>query len=531
MWVALIVGDIVPSLSQLRWQVEGVLIFLMGCLAALICLWVYEVLCRSAYAAAVGKQRSPEVVLIEDSPPPTRSSYTPKPTPPSMRTLRARRAGRKRLPMVRRLASLIRNPTLPNHCAYECCLVALGVKPTMKNISALRQKVAEREKEAFITNTAIFGIQVRDYVEMEQQTLAAYLAAVKDRQWASIAEIATMCEITGWSVYVQTKEGRELVGNYMPKHIMKLKDSHYTLWKCRSQRSSLMTTCALERGGMRVTPTMIPNVISRYQVQQIECVFDQTFPTDVVHLSIRARPADGVEAFRRRLSEVLGCAWERIMLYDQNDLQTPLRDERDLCSSIFVRDAWYDGGETDNTYVEFNMDPTGEAFVLKCRRSTTHQQLIRRISLLTNIPEASIDLRSFHGEAWHFPASIAQTRVVVHVYRGGMHNGRRERSRSRSVTPTVPFTGSNIRTQETVRKRRSVQPQLRGLWKSRPERGTRRKEIQGGALGLSGTLLHHWWFQMTHLQRNHLCCLSLLWMGQMKCHKSMRRRRRTPRRS
>ena len=255
-----------------------------------------------------------------------------------------------------------------------------------------------------------------------------------------------LCEITGWNVYVQTKNAIERMGHGKPVHIMKLKHSHYTLWKCRRVRQMVPTATRQERGGMLMSPTMTPHVVSRHQTQQIECRLESTFPTDIMGITIKARPSDGVLAFRRRLGEVLGCAWERVRLLDSADPRMVLGDECDLCPSMIIRDAWYEVADDDNTYVEFNVDPTGEACVMKCKRATTHQQLLHRLSLLTNLPEASIDLRSVHGEPWHFPASIAQTRVIIQVYRGGMQNQLRERSRSRSVTPTVPFTRGNAAT-------------------------------------------------------------------------------------
>ena len=441
MWVALIVGDLHPYLSQLRWQIEGALFFLMGCLAVLVCLLAYEVYVRSMLAVKrAGASIAPEVVVIEESPQPTRSTYTPKPTPPSARTLRARRAGRRRLPRMRRMISLIKSPSRPHHCAYECCLVGMGRKPTIAAIHELRCRVAEREKQLFLTNTPVFGIQIRDFVEAEQLTLSAYLSQVMHTQWASIAEIAVMCEVSGWSTFVQTQEGTLRLGVRRPCHIMKLQHSHYTLWKCRRKKRATETHMQGDmRGGMRVSPTLSPGVPSRHHLQHIECHVEHTFPSDIVHIGIMGRPVDGILAFRKRLGDVLGCSWQRIKLLDQLDPVTVLGDESDICQRILVRDAWYETPVTDNTYVEFNLNHNGESFVLKCRRSTTHQQLVYRLSMLLNLPEASIDLRSVHGEPWMFPASIAQTSVIINLQRGGMHFNRRERSRSRSVTPTMPF--------------------------------------------------------------------------------------------
>ena len=71
------------------------------------------------------KRSKPEVITIEDSPPPTMKSCSPfKPTPTPRR--RAVYRGGRRMAMHKRSSTVKYNPTIPHHCGYSCVLKLKG---------------------------------------------------------------------------------------------------------------------------------------------------------------------------------------------------------------------------------------------------------------------------------------------------------------------------------------------------------------------------------------------------------------------
>ena len=171
------------------------------------------------------------------------------------------------------------------------------------------------------------------------------------------------------------------------------------------------------------------------ELSLFEVTIADGFPTDVSSLVVRARASDVVMQFKKRLAAILDCPWERVILTSMEEPTIPLTNREHVPQAVLVRDAWDEGPYFEAIYVEFNIEQNGDSFVLKCPRGITHEQLIRRLAYLLSRSEEQVELLDIRGDRWQFPVSVAQTRVAVSAWRGGVSLG----DRSRSVSPTMPF--------------------------------------------------------------------------------------------
>ena len=83
-----------------------------------------------------------EVILIEESPPPSKSESSPRMSPSIPRL--ARRGGRRRFKAHARSCTMYYNPTLPHHCGFQAALKATGEPTNILAVLRLREKVAQR---------------------------------------------------------------------------------------------------------------------------------------------------------------------------------------------------------------------------------------------------------------------------------------------------------------------------------------------------------------------------------------------------
>ena len=139
MWVTVLVDfqfanaiDLVQSL----WVCSGLI--LIASLAALCSMVAYNAMTYmywedvGVYVHRLGRcmckcacKRRREVIVIEDSPPPTRYPVSPFPPTPKRRTPRsASRAGAMRVSCHKRPSTRRHNPCLPNHCGYSCVIAS-----------------------------------------------------------------------------------------------------------------------------------------------------------------------------------------------------------------------------------------------------------------------------------------------------------------------------------------------------------------------------------------------------------------------
>ena len=128
-------------------------VFVVGatvCAMAVIAILAMKALVYSIKHDYVEMPRA-EVIWVEDSPRPTCTPSTPRMSPfLSPMRKRIRRAGAKRLGAHRRHSTLVKSPSLPGDCGFQCLLYAAGLKATRRNVAWLRGIIADKVREARI---------------------------------------------------------------------------------------------------------------------------------------------------------------------------------------------------------------------------------------------------------------------------------------------------------------------------------------------------------------------------------------------
>ena len=98
-------------------------------------------------------RKKAEVILVMESPMPTKTLSSPFPRSSArrpMRGTRAQRAGLRRLPRHRRGYTATFNPKNPGDCGFESVLFLAGILPNKRNIGLLRQMSAMIIEKTFI---------------------------------------------------------------------------------------------------------------------------------------------------------------------------------------------------------------------------------------------------------------------------------------------------------------------------------------------------------------------------------------------
>ena len=155
-------------LLQLDWSMETwqtrmlaahAAIFLSAMLAVVMSILA---LLMYPYMAVMMRRPEPvEVILIEESPIPTRSWSSPWPLAPNptrrRRSPASFRGGMRRRGHARHTTLLV-NPYKAHHCAYECVLRMSKRRVSMACIKELRAAVAQIVLEWFRNDTVVCGV-------------------------------------------------------------------------------------------------------------------------------------------------------------------------------------------------------------------------------------------------------------------------------------------------------------------------------------------------------------------------------------
>ena len=144
------------------------------------------------------KRKKPiQGIHVAESPPPTLMTCSPfKPTPkPKSRMSSADRRGGKRSSYHQRSTTLQYSPTIPHHCGYACVLKVSALHVQARTVRKLRERVAHEIVEKYWRGDTIYDIDVREIVTERGLNIDAYAMEIKNRQWASILEIAVACDL------------------------------------------------------------------------------------------------------------------------------------------------------------------------------------------------------------------------------------------------------------------------------------------------------------------------------------------------
>ena len=194
------------------------------------------------------------MITVFDSPQPTRNMHLM--TRASRRKMAEnmrvrRRGGRRRHMWHRRNVTRIFDPASQYDCAFACVLKAAGKACTKSNIEDLRVKTADRVYTAYVHDQTYHGYKVRDMIEETGHTLAAYLAMLRWRLWASPIEVCVAAEVLYMHIAVSSGQGVMIHGD-RPSFLVRLSKKHYTLHVMRKV-PKMKLHAVQERGGMHTT--------------------------------------------------------------------------------------------------------------------------------------------------------------------------------------------------------------------------------------------------------------------------------------
>ena len=222
---------------QVSVLVQGVLLSIIGGLllkaVKMVCciMEVWRMQCEQCEQYTHEVQQSMEIIEVDSSPEPTRTTCSPFwQTTPSPRRRRARRAGRQRLASHTRKSTRTYNPKLPHHCAYQCLLKVAGLSVKPAKVMELRSSTADALYVAYTESQVLYGIDARETVQASGHTLRAYMADIRHQQWASALEVALAANILDISLFIMDGQQMIKIGN-KPAFAIRLCASHWTLMK------------------------------------------------------------------------------------------------------------------------------------------------------------------------------------------------------------------------------------------------------------------------------------------------------------
>ena len=204
-----------------------------------------------AYQKSVRKKQAP--IIIEESPPPTHTTSSPRTSPPVSKPY-LRRVGKSRVKAHSRKATKVYSPNLPGKCGYQAALWISGYKPTEERVKNLRKHVSHLFEEKRVSQTKVEGIDLHSLLQAEEKSPRAYAAEIRASQWASKVELALAAECLS-ATYMYVENGcAEKDGDMKPKYMIKLEGMHFVVKKIHAKIKT-KGYGGIARGGMHAAWT------------------------------------------------------------------------------------------------------------------------------------------------------------------------------------------------------------------------------------------------------------------------------------
>ena len=234
---------VVTGILQMSVQLPPIpWLFLLGLLSA-VCSLVAAVKLYQLIVLLSSHQKRVEVIVIEESPMPTRRPTTP---------LIARSVGGSRKRDQRRRNTAWYDPKMKDHCAYQALLKAAGWRPTKSRVKALRRRTASRVQDMLEANQKIGKYFARQYVQASGMEQHDYIRHIMKNQWASALEVQAAVDVLCIRILLNADGELAAMGKGRLKGMMVLSKGHYTLRRIRlASVTSAKASGAMRRGGMK----------------------------------------------------------------------------------------------------------------------------------------------------------------------------------------------------------------------------------------------------------------------------------------
>ena len=206
--------------------------------------------------------KPPAVILVEDSPLPTRMPSTPSSSVFGTVRRRPKRAGwrgARRRPSHRRRETRKFDPALPNHCGFQCVLRAAKRHCGIEAVRELRSQVADQVYEKRVRGMSVCGVDVHHLIAEEGLTLGAYCQRMREDMWASCVELSLAADIVGISLIYSDKGKKMKIGHGPLAGVIKRIGSHFVLHNLHADPSRLVRESKevnMNRAGMLMPRTL-----------------------------------------------------------------------------------------------------------------------------------------------------------------------------------------------------------------------------------------------------------------------------------
>ena len=436
-----------------------------------------------------------KVIIVPESPEPTRNKHlmtsaTHRKMAESMRA--RRRGGRARHARHRRSITRVLDPVSHNDCAFACILRIAGKACTKQNVQNLREKTAERVYMAYVNDETYHGHHVRDMVGNTGHTLAAYLALLRWRLWASPIEVCMAAEVEGVKVAVSAGHGLMVHGD-KPKYLVRLADKHYTLHYMRKVPMGRLPA-RQGRGGMHNAGAWTwehsaPNTVSilslppaatvpelREEVPEwaipayaapglhpaeretkvVKLEISPILRTDVSLLHLTVRTSLTPCGLRQRLEEILMVPADRLRV--TNDQDQALSEHRGLPDEVKVYDM-FEKHATVYDVLDIIVEGSPQRrFMIKVDQTWTHDDVVLHLATIMQKEQSQVKLLDMTGIPWKYPEDARRTSTVVlrldptHVPQVDLLGTIGElRGGAKTVSSTQSFHGNGNHGQEVER--------------------------------------------------------------------------------
>ena len=468
-WVALVME--LPPIAELRHL--PVYLFLGAVAGVCAAILVLAGFAHQVYNKSMTKV---EILEIFDSPEPTRHHYSPTGSV-YRRPSTAKRAGKRRVVSHKRTYTMRYSPKRADHCAYEAIawMTCATSRPTMRHVRLLREQTAILFEKGYVANEKVADVPVRSLTTQTGQTLAAYVADIKERQWASKVELHYAAVAQGVTVKLLEGEKKYVLGEGPYIGTIANRCQHYVVVKHAKPNGSkkyefmntLPSSQQVPRGGMpQRVDTRAAFADERLRMplpviveEQNETLSDETTDDDCyIHLDmsmmrhriqdiiIKREQQESVETLKNYIADLLEQDEDDFHILRNGEL---VPEWTSLLPGSYQVEPRLRGTQDDDYprmgwRVKVHHVAAGTDHYFHVPLHATRTMFTQMVAYRLEVPVYLLSIVDDHGASWHFPEGLALTDSVLAlapIMRAGMH---RQNQRSRSpttlmVSPTLPI--------------------------------------------------------------------------------------------
>ena len=352
-------------------------------------------------------------------------------------------------------------------------------------------------ENAYENHQTVQGMTIDQVLHTAGVSLHAYTKDVRGKQWASIIELTFAAQHLNIGLDVIMKKKCVHVGQGTSQQSVHLIENHYVLKKGKKARYP-MASARMTRGGMSApasswdwednladrTPEAqsFPAAVetseaevceskqqeqdSREQVEEREqepvptwawshdllgvnledaagvltIRIGPSIRTDIFMCELMAPVPIAVGALKVRLAEMLGTSKERLIVASSKNTRVSLPDWVETPNDVVVVEDVLIVPLKKLDYISIYKAESKQEFLLPVREGASDHDVLQAVANVVGCLPSQVGLTDQRGMVWTYSMSRKKgSYVVLNVLQRGGMEAYRARSRSRSVSPTLPY--------------------------------------------------------------------------------------------